>query len=140
MIRSGCRWVKELKSRSKDFVTVVAIEVVCSPDRYRGRFYPGRRKIRNVITYTKMETKFSEINHENVQQFVSSCIEPKIHFSPRWEHLFKFNINVCTTQSFCTVNIIWQINYISSNECHSFICLLLQTTWMLLYSSVLLGN
>ena len=66
-----------------DFVTVVVFEDVCSPDRYLGRFYPGRPKIRNVITYIKMETKFSEIDHENVQQFVSSCIEPKIHFTAR---------------------------------------------------------
>ena len=28
----------------------------CSPDHYDGRFYPERRKIRNLITYVKMET------------------------------------------------------------------------------------
>ena len=50
--------------------------------------------------------------------------------------MFKFNINLCTTLSFYTVKIIWQINYISSNERHSFIYLLLQTNWMPLCSSV----
>ena len=58
-------------------------EDVCSPDRYRGRFYPERRKIRNLITYVKMETRFSKIDQENVQHFVSSCREAKIHFTPR---------------------------------------------------------
>ena len=66
-----------------DFVTGVLFEGVCSPDRYRGRFYPERRKIRNLITYVKMETRFSKIDQENVQHFVSPCREAKIHFTPR---------------------------------------------------------
>ena len=39
-----------------DFVTDVLFEGVCSPDLYCGRFYPERQKIRNLITYIKMET------------------------------------------------------------------------------------
>ena len=66
-----------------DFVTDVLFEGVCSPDCYRGRFYPERRKIRNLIFYVKMETRFSEIDQENVQHFVSSCKEAKIYFTPR---------------------------------------------------------
>ena len=65
------------------FVTDVLFEGVCSPDRYRGRFYPRRRKIRNLITYVKMETRFSKIDQENVKHFASSCREAKIHFTPR---------------------------------------------------------
>ena len=45
-------------------------EDVCSPVRYRGRFYPERRKIRNLITYVK-------IDQENIQHFASSCREEK---------------------------------------------------------------
>ena len=42
MTRSGCRRVKALKSRAMDFVTDVLLEGACSPDRYRGGFYPER--------------------------------------------------------------------------------------------------
>ena len=83
LIRSGCRRVKELESRAMDFVTDVFFEGACSPDRYRGKFYPERRKIRSLITYVKMETRFSKIDQENVQHSVSSCREAKIHFTPR---------------------------------------------------------
>ena len=83
LIRGGCRRVKELESRAMDFVTDVLFEGVCGPDRYRGRFYPERRKIRNLITFAKMETRFSKTDQKNVQHFVSSCREAKIHFTPR---------------------------------------------------------
>ena len=83
MIRSGCRRVKELESRAMDFVTDVFFEDACSPDRYREKFYLERRKIRSLITYVKMETRFSKIDQENVQHSVSSCREAKIHFTPR---------------------------------------------------------
>ena len=45
-----------------DFVTDVLFKGACSPDRYRGGFYPEPRKIRNLITYVKMETRFSKID------------------------------------------------------------------------------
>ena len=83
-----------------DFVTGVFFEGACSLDR--GKFYPERRKIRSLITYVKMETRFSKMDQENVQHSVSSCREAKIHFTPRQEYLFKSNI----PQSFRTVNII----------------------------------
>ena len=62
MTRSGCRRVKALESRAMDFVTDVLFKGACSPDRYRGGFYPEPRKIRNLITYVKMETRFSKID------------------------------------------------------------------------------
>ena len=45
-----------------DFVADVFFEGACSPDRYRGKFYPERRKIKNLIIYVKMETRFSKTN------------------------------------------------------------------------------
>ena len=65
-----------------DFVTGLLFEGVCSSDRFRGRFYPERRNIRNLITYIKMETQFSKIDQGKVQHFVSPCREAKIHFTP----------------------------------------------------------
>ena len=83
MIRSDCRRSKELESRAMDFVTGVSFEGECSLDRYRGKFYPERRKIRSLITYVKMETRFSKIDQANVQHSVPSFREAKIHFTPR---------------------------------------------------------
>ena len=65
-----------------DFVTGLLFEGVCSSDRFRGRFCPERRNIRNLITYIIMETQFSKIDQGKVQHFVSPCREAKIHFTP----------------------------------------------------------
>ena len=73
LIRSGCRRVKELESRAVDFVTDILFEGPSKPDRYRGRFFPERKKIRNLITYIKIENRFSKIDQENVRNFVSTC-------------------------------------------------------------------
>ena len=58
--------MKGLESRAVDFVTDILFEDASKPDRYRGRFFPERRKIRNLITYIKTENKFSKIEQENV--------------------------------------------------------------------------
>ena len=50
LIRSGCRRVKEWESRAADFVTDFLFKGASKPDRYRGRFFPERRKIRNLMT------------------------------------------------------------------------------------------
>ena len=73
---SGCRRVKELESQAMDFVTDVLFEGACSPDCYRGRFYPERQRIRNLITYVKMETRFSKIDQENVQYLYRHVEKP----------------------------------------------------------------
>ena len=83
LIRSGCRRVKELESMAADFVTDVLLEGASKPDWYSGRFFPERRKIRNLITYIKIENRFPKINQENVENFVSTCQQAKIPFTPR---------------------------------------------------------
>ena len=83
LIRSGCRCVKELESRAADFVTDVLFEGASKPDRYRGRFFPERRKIRNLITYIKTENRFSKIDQENLENFESTCQQAKTLFTPR---------------------------------------------------------
>ena len=78
LIRSGFRRVKELKSRAD-----VLFEGVSKPDRYRGRFFPERRKIRNLTTYIKTKNRFSKFDQENVENFVSTCQQAKIRFTSR---------------------------------------------------------
>ena len=75
--------MKELESRAADFVSDVQFEGASKPDRYRGRFFPERRKVRNLITYIKIENRFSKIDPENVENFVSTCQQAKTRFSPR---------------------------------------------------------
>ena len=83
LVRSVCRRVKELESRAADFVTDFIFEGASKPDRYRGRSFPERRKIRNLITYIKVENRFSKIDQENVENFISTCQQGKIRFIPR---------------------------------------------------------
>ena len=65
-----------------DFVTDVLFAGASEPDWYRGRFFPERRKIRNLTNYIKIENRFSKIDQKNVENFVSACQQLKIRFTP----------------------------------------------------------
>ena len=65
-----------------DFVTDVLFSGASEPDWYRGRFFPERRKIRNLTNYIKIENRFSKIDQKNVENFVSACQQLKIRFTP----------------------------------------------------------
>lgn len=84
LIRGGCRRVKELESRALDYVKSVIFQGQSNPDAYRNRFYPERKKIRNLITFVKVESRYSKIDQENVQHFVSNCKHADIKFTPRY--------------------------------------------------------
>ena len=60
LIRSGFRRVKESESRAADFVTDILFEGASKPDRYRGRFFPERRKIRDLKRKLKLKTDFQK--------------------------------------------------------------------------------
>ena len=65
-----------------DFVTDVLFAGASEPDWYRGRFFPERRKIRNLTNYIKIENRCSKIDQKNVENFVSACQQLKIRFTP----------------------------------------------------------
>ena len=65
-----------------DFVTDVLFAGASEPDWYRERFFPERRKIRNLTNYIKIENRFSKIDQKNVENFVSACQQLKIRFTP----------------------------------------------------------
>ena len=48
--------MKELELMAADFVTDVLFSGASEPDWYRGRFFPERRKIRNLTNYIKLKT------------------------------------------------------------------------------------
>ena len=56
-IREGCRQIKDLQSRAKLFVdqTILLEE---NPTIFRQQFQPIRKKIKNLITAVKVQTKF----------------------------------------------------------------------------------
>ena len=56
-----------------DIFTDVLFEGGCSLDRYHERFYRERRKIRNLNTYVKMETRFSKIDRECIMYYSVFC-------------------------------------------------------------------
>ena len=74
--------MKELELMAADFVTDVLFSGASEPDWYRGRFFPERRKIRNLLNYIKIENRCSKIDQKNVENFVSACQQLKIRFTP----------------------------------------------------------
>ena len=100
LIREGCRRVKEIELRALDFVKDNLFPGSPNPPIFRNRFYPERRKIRNLITYVKMEMRFSKIDQENVKQLLSRCSSSKVYFRQRFDTIFiiiilTFNQNYC---------------------------------------------
>ena len=65
-----------------DFVTDVLFSGASEPDWYRGRFFPERRKIRNLTNYIKIENRCSKIDQKNVENFVSAYQQLQIRFTP----------------------------------------------------------
>lgn len=84
IIRGGCRRVKELESRALDFVKEELFHGESNPSVYRSRFYPERKKIRNLITFVKVESRYSKIDQENVALLASNCNNADIRFIPRF--------------------------------------------------------
>ena len=82
LIRGGCRRVRELESRSLDFVKDGGCGIT-NVEMYRSRFYPERRKIRNLITRVKLQTRFSKIDQENVKHLISKLCSSEVYFIPR---------------------------------------------------------
>ena len=76
LVRSGCRRIKELQNRAKEFVVNTIFSGEKNSAMFRNRFCPSRRKLENIITIVKLETRFSNIDQEYVQ-----------HFNSRWKQL-----------------------------------------------------
>ena len=67
LVRSGCRGIKELQNRAKEFVVNMIFSGEKNTAMFRNRFCPSRRKLKNIITIVKLETRFSEIDQGNIQ-------------------------------------------------------------------------
>ena len=66
--------MKELELMAADFVTDVLFAGASEPDWYRGRFFPERRKIRNLTNYIKIESRCSKIDQNQFPMLITSVI------------------------------------------------------------------
>lgn len=70
-IRHGCRKAKELQSRVKEFVTTRLFNDDDDlPPSIRRRFFPNRRKIKNIMHSVRGEVRRSKIDQENLSHLI----------------------------------------------------------------------
>ena len=67
IIRNGCRRVKELQSRASEFVRVKIFHGERPSESLRRRFNPNRKKVRNLITRVKFETRHPKLIKKMLQ-------------------------------------------------------------------------
>ena len=67
LVRSGGCRIKELQNRAKEFVVNTIFSGEKNSAMFQNCFCPGRRKLKNIITVVKLETRFSKIDQENIQ-------------------------------------------------------------------------
>ena len=85
IIRNGCRRVKELQSRACEFVREKIFHKERPPESLRRRFNPNWKKVRNLITRVKLETRHSKIDQENVTKQIEEWARwNQVFFSPRY--------------------------------------------------------
>ena len=66
LIRNGCRNSKGFQSRAAEFVQDKIFFGEKHPSSLRRKFNPNRKRIKNLITSMKIETRYSKIDQENV--------------------------------------------------------------------------
>ena len=84
LIRNGRRRPKELQSRAAEFVREKLFFGERAPQALRRRFNPNRKKLKNMITQVKIETRYSKIDQENVMKLKEDLQRwSHVHFCPR---------------------------------------------------------
>lgn len=66
LIRGNCRKTRELKLAAAEFVKGTIFSARAKPETSRRRFVPSRKKIKNLITSVKIETRYSKIPKERM--------------------------------------------------------------------------
>ena len=65
LIRNGCRNSKDVPSRATEILWDKIFFGKNHPGSLRRKFNPNRKKIKNLITSVKIETRYSKIDQEN---------------------------------------------------------------------------
>ena len=83
-VKSRCRRPKELQSRVKEFVLNEIFFDENPPPSIRRRFYPNRRKVKNIVNSIKQKARHSKIDQENLMALTENWKKPaNIHFTPK---------------------------------------------------------
>ena len=106
LIRSGCRRVKELESRAMDFVTDVLFEGACSLIVTVEDFTLNDVKLEILLLMLKWRLDFLKWIEKMFSILYRHVAKPKFISQQGRKICSTCNINLCTIQSFCTVNII----------------------------------
>ena len=88
LIRNGCRNSKDLQSRAAEFVQDKIFFGEKHPDSLRRKFNPNRKKIKNLVTSVKIETRYSKIDQENVAKLKEDWKNGAISISHQSNTLF----------------------------------------------------
>ena len=65
-IQNGCKRTKELKARGKEYVIETLFSNEKPPNPLRRRFFPNKKKLKNLIYSEKAKLKHSKIDQKNV--------------------------------------------------------------------------
>ena len=85
VVEKGNRRVKDLQSRAAEFVEEKIFFGQMHPDLTRKRFFPTKRKIRNIITSVRLQQRFSAIDQENLKIMKDKWGDwADVHFTPRY--------------------------------------------------------
>jgi len=69
-IRNGCKKPKDLKHRGREYVKEHIFHGEQHPSYLRRRFFPSRKKIKNLIYSVKSELRHSKIDQENLEHLI----------------------------------------------------------------------
>ena len=84
LIRNGCKNSKDLQSRAAEFVQDKISFGEKHPGSLRRKFNPNRKKIKNLITSVKTETRYSKMDQENVAKLKEDWGRwADIYFTPK---------------------------------------------------------
>ena len=84
-VESGCRSPKGLQSRVKEFVCNQIFFDINPPPTIRRRFYPSRRKTKNIFNSVKKEVRNSKIDQENLMAYTEKWRKNEsIYYMPKY--------------------------------------------------------
>ena len=84
IIRNECRNSEDLQSRAAEFLQDKIFFAEKHPVSLRRKFNPNRKKMNNLITSVKIETRYSKIDQENVAKSKEDWEKwADIYFTPK---------------------------------------------------------
>ena len=87
-IREGCRLPEDIQSRAEYFVKETIFNRQKTKESKRRRFFPSRKKNRNLILSVRNETRYSKIDQENIPHLKHKWVDyGDVLFEPFKKHI-----------------------------------------------------